>query len=268
MPTDLVGVVLAAGAGTRLRPLTDVRPKALCTVGGRPLLDLALERVAPHVRRTRGQRPPPRRPDAAPPWPTATCTSSGGGSPRRWARPGRSGSCADWVDRPPCCSPTPTPTTRRRRRGRAACWRAGTASGRGCSACPARRPGGFDGLRYVGTRAAARGGRSATWRRSRAGLYEVSWRALHAAGRLDLVRARPGRRRLRDAGRLPAGEHGGHPAGSRWSSPGRTSRASWSGRWSGPVSGSGPASGWWTPSAPPGSTLQPLAIGTGGHVPG
>ena len=50
--TDLVGVVLAAGAGTRLRPLTDVRPKALCTVGGRPLLDLALDRVVPHVGRT------------------------------------------------------------------------------------------------------------------------------------------------------------------------------------------------------------------------
>jgi N-acetyl-alpha-D-muramate 1-phosphate uridylyltransferase len=45
-------VVLAAGAGTRLRPLTDVRPKALCTVGGRPLLDLALARVAGQVART------------------------------------------------------------------------------------------------------------------------------------------------------------------------------------------------------------------------
>lgn len=41
------GVVLAAGAGTRLRPLTHLRPKALCPVGNEPLLDLALARVAP-----------------------------------------------------------------------------------------------------------------------------------------------------------------------------------------------------------------------------
>jgi hypothetical protein len=41
------GVVLAAGAGTRLRPLTDLRPKALCPVGTVPLLDLALGRLVP-----------------------------------------------------------------------------------------------------------------------------------------------------------------------------------------------------------------------------
>jgi hypothetical protein len=39
--------VLAAGAGTRLRPLTDLRPKALCPIDGVPLLDLALARVSP-----------------------------------------------------------------------------------------------------------------------------------------------------------------------------------------------------------------------------
>jgi CTP:molybdopterin cytidylyltransferase MocA len=46
---DLVGVVLAAGAGTRLRPLTLERPKAMCPVGNVPLVDHALARVAPHV---------------------------------------------------------------------------------------------------------------------------------------------------------------------------------------------------------------------------
>jgi N-acetyl-alpha-D-muramate 1-phosphate uridylyltransferase len=43
----LCAVLLAAGAGTRLRPLTALRPKALCPVGNVTLLDRALE----HVRR-------------------------------------------------------------------------------------------------------------------------------------------------------------------------------------------------------------------------
>src|SRR5437660_59073 len=37
----LAGIVLAAGAGTRLAPLTRLRPKALCPVGNVPLVDLA-----------------------------------------------------------------------------------------------------------------------------------------------------------------------------------------------------------------------------------
>ena len=42
----LATVVLAAGSGTRLRPLTDLRPKALCPVGNVPLVDLALAHAA------------------------------------------------------------------------------------------------------------------------------------------------------------------------------------------------------------------------------
>lgn len=42
----VVGVALAAGAGTRLRPLTALRPKALCPIDNVALLDLALERLA------------------------------------------------------------------------------------------------------------------------------------------------------------------------------------------------------------------------------
>jgi MurNAc alpha-1-phosphate uridylyltransferase len=47
--SPLAGIVLAAGHGTRLRPLTLLRPKALCPVGGVPLLDHALGRLHPHV---------------------------------------------------------------------------------------------------------------------------------------------------------------------------------------------------------------------------
>ncbi len=39
-------MVLCAGAGTRLAPLTRYRPKVLCPVGNRALLDLALDRFA------------------------------------------------------------------------------------------------------------------------------------------------------------------------------------------------------------------------------
>ncbi len=46
---DVAGVVLAAGRGERLRPLTDLVPKALAPVGDATLLDLALERLAPAV---------------------------------------------------------------------------------------------------------------------------------------------------------------------------------------------------------------------------
>jgi NDP-sugar pyrophosphorylase family protein len=42
----VAAVVLAAGEGRRLRPLTSATPKALCPVGNVPLLELALRRLA------------------------------------------------------------------------------------------------------------------------------------------------------------------------------------------------------------------------------
>lgn len=44
--SDVCAVVLAAGEGRRLRPLTAQVPKALCPVGNVPLLDRAMARVA------------------------------------------------------------------------------------------------------------------------------------------------------------------------------------------------------------------------------
>jgi NDP-sugar pyrophosphorylase family protein len=46
---DLAGVVLAAGAGRRLEPISRWAPKALCPVAGVPLVDRALDRIGPHV---------------------------------------------------------------------------------------------------------------------------------------------------------------------------------------------------------------------------
>lgn len=41
----MAALVLAAGAGTRLRPLTALVPKVLCPVAGTPMVDLVIERA-------------------------------------------------------------------------------------------------------------------------------------------------------------------------------------------------------------------------------
>lgn len=51
MPSDLAAVVLAAGLGTRLQPLTSLLPKCLCPIDNVALLDLAVASVRSHTAR-------------------------------------------------------------------------------------------------------------------------------------------------------------------------------------------------------------------------
>ena len=184
----LVGAVLAAGAGTRLRPLTDVRPKPLCPVGDRTLLDLALQRVTPHVARTAVNAH--HRADQLVAAVAGRDVHVSLEQPAALGTAGALGALRDWVDgRPVLVSNADAYYSDADNGGgdpvgelvagwdgdrpRLLCVRTGAASD-------------FGELHYVGTALLP-------WWSVRdlpavpSGLYEVSWRDLHAEGRLDLA---------------------------------------------------------------------------------
>lgn len=177
----IAAIILAAGLGTRLRPLSDLLPKALCPVANRPLLDWALaavtryaDDVAVNVHAGRDQM-------------EAHLADRGVHlSVEHGAPLGTAGGVANlrgWLgDRDVMVA-------------NADAWRSGTLDtlvdgwdGERarllCVRDPAR--GDFGALRYAGAClmpwSAVRGLRPVP-----SGLYEVLWRHEHAAGRLDLV---------------------------------------------------------------------------------
>lgn len=187
MPSGVAGVVLAAGEGTRLRPLTHLRPKALCPVANRPLVDWALDRLAPHASRLAvnvhhgRQQMLAHLADRAAAGlhlsleePEALGTAGALGALREWL----AGDAVLLTNVDMWHPPGPDPLALLTdgwdgERPRLLCVRGGGRSD-------------FDGLLYVGSALLP-------WWSVRdlaavpSGLYEVSWRALHEQGRLDLV---------------------------------------------------------------------------------
>lgn len=185
MPEDgggLAGVVLAAGAGRRLAPLTRERPKALCPVGGVPLVDLALARIAGHagslaVNLHHGADQLDAHLDPV--------VHRSVEEPEALGTAGAIGALRGWIDGRPVLV------------ANADAWLAADLDLTGfvagwdrarvrllCVEDPAR--GDFGSLRYCGVAllpAAVAHGLEAV----PSGLYEVSWRAELEAGRLDLV---------------------------------------------------------------------------------
>ena len=206
----LCAVVLAAGEGRRLRPLTARLPKALCPVGNVPLLDRALARLAAlgfggparvavnACYLARPGRRARRRPGA----PVASSRAS------RSAPPAGSATCATGsTGGRVLVGNADAYLARRRPVGRAA-RRLGRRRPYGCWVVPARSAPGRVRRRTASpgfSSAALAAGRRAC-RSSRSDLVRTVWRPAEAAGGCEVVAYRRHLPRHRHARRLPGGQ--------------------------------------------------------------
>ncbi|HZA77526.1 MAG TPA: sugar phosphate nucleotidyltransferase [Acidimicrobiales bacterium] len=178
-PTELCAVVLAAGEGARLRPLTRVLPKPLCPVDGIPLIDHAIERARSAIRAVavnvhHGREAVEAHLDGR--------VHVSVEEPEALGTAGALGRLRPWID------------------GRATLvlngdtWcpgsLAGFVAGWGGTRVRLALAGGGDRLRPTSRVAAALmpWGEVARLAPVAAGLYEASWRALAAADRIEVVR--------------------------------------------------------------------------------
>lgn len=205
----LAAVVLAAGSGTRLRPLTDERPKPLCPVGDRPLIDHALDRVAPwttsiavnlHHRAELLDRHLPPAVHRSVEAPVALGTAGAIGALEPWidGRDVLVTNADAWF--PPDLDLTALVEGRGSGRTRLLCVDTGG-------------PADFGTLRYCGVAVIPRA-TAARFSPEPSGLYEVSWRQEHAAGRLDLV--------VHGGGFVDCGTVGDYLRANLWAGGGRS----------------------------------------------
>lgn len=185
---EVAGVVLAAGEGRRLRPLTDERPKPLCPVGARPLLDHALDRLRPHAAAVAVNAHhlaeqltayvAERHPDV----------QVSLEQPAALGTAGALGRLHDWLDGRPVLVVNADAWTTARLDPLVDGW-TGEAPRLLCSP---RGRADFGDLHYVGA-ALLPWSAVAALRAEPSGLYEVSWRQAYADGRLELVVDEDGR---------------------------------------------------------------------------
>lgn len=185
----LKGVVLAAGAGTRLRPLTLTTPKALCTVGGRPLLAWAVERLLPYVGAlaVNVHHHADQLVAALAGMPIGVPLHISVEAPVALGTAGALGNLCGWVDGDPVLLTNADAWYPPAAQPLLDAFVAGWDGERVRLLC-VEDPGAgdFDDLRYVGT-ALLPWWSVAGLAPTPSGLYEASWAGLHARGRLDLV---------------------------------------------------------------------------------